>query len=259
MTIPNCEVAKHWARGDDVIVGSQNLTVDRNLLRSYNAVIGFRYDDYALIDTHYHSMPPSRHQREGRYAARQAKLRAVSLDFLMLQTAFGRPYQNGEPALLDLRELNWPKRQSSLFRLDGKYYLFSHDGDSWRFHREFGVLLPYPCENVGQAFDMLKPLVVQEAELNGIEVKRQGEWFFIPVAEPHSLRTFRRWYELRANDSARPHKVTRADVSKITGEVFAKGTVRHEEHSMLRLGDTWHEVAQNTAVESYSPGFRGID
>jgi hypothetical protein len=58
------------------------------------------------------------------------------------------------------------------------YVLVGFDGRSY-----FASVLPHPVASVAEAFNTLKPYAVKEAEKIGLTVLRQGEWFFIKVAE----------------------------------------------------------------------------
>jgi hypothetical protein len=60
--------------------------------------------------------------------------------------------------------------------VDENYYLCSLDEGTY-----FISKLPKKATSVEHAFNILKPQPVRVAENNGAEVKRQGEWFFIPT------------------------------------------------------------------------------
>ena len=46
--------------------------------------------------------------------------------------------------------------------------------------------------------------------------------------------------------------VARDAVFTKDGKIFIRGTLRHREHKMIRMGDVWHEVIKNTALDSWS-------
>jgi hypothetical protein len=46
------------------------------------------------------------------------------------------------------------------------------------------------------------------------------------------------------------------DVIRLNGDVFVRGTVRHPEHGMLRLGAEWHLVRLNYIKRAYQPNGR---
>jgi hypothetical protein len=75
---------------------------------------------------------------------------------------------------------------SSLFEVDGKYYLFDVDRREVKYNifNPFLAQLPKQVSTIKEAYEILKPKQVLEAEKQGLEVLRQGEWFFIPTSKP---------------------------------------------------------------------------
>lgn len=163
---------------------------------------------------------------------------------------------NGTATLLE-----WRKR----------YFLNAED------EGRFIVELVGPCKTLKEAYESMKPNAVRIAENLNNEVKRQGEYFFIPlptlktrdVSERERIITHkgleRDYYEEKdfvAFERLFPeveesrHCVTEKATS--LGKVVVRGTVRHPEHRMLKLGKTWHLVAKNTVKNSWSIG-RGRD
>lgn len=126
---------------------------------------------------------------------------------------------------------------------------------------------------VNEAFECLKPTIVNEYEEFGVEVVRQGEFYFIPRehlkdSDVRDIQKVVRKIEVCERWDGEPkldkttlifpsvtiedthHKATRHGIYK--GLDVVKGTVRHEnrDHRMLNLGDTWHIVAKNTQTSS---------
>ena len=70
-------------------------------------------------------------------------------------------------------------------KADGKVFQFLFDIDRNEIaHKRFNaffVELQKPVKNIDAAYKSLKPKQVLAAELKGLNVKRQGEWFFIPT------------------------------------------------------------------------------
>jgi hypothetical protein len=73
------------------------------------------------------------------------------------------------------------------------YYLFDVDRRELGFYRFNAFLsqLPRGCKTIEEAYQMLKPKQVVEAEKQGLKVLRQGEWFFIPC-EPRKVKASER-------------------------------------------------------------------
>jgi hypothetical protein len=144
------------------------------------------------------------------------------------------------------------------------YLLCSLDEGSY-----FVAKLPVKPTSVQHAFDCLKPEAVNAALNEGKEVKRQGEWFFIPYKTDRELAdelgvTIKALKERSVSealpvvaDNSNQHV---AKLLKLEGRTFAKGTVRHKfpfggrtgQHRTVNLEETWHEVHRNTELASWS-------
>jgi hypothetical protein len=119
------------------------------------------------------------------------------------------------------------------------------------------IELPMRLASVTKAFDCLKPAAVHAAELEGKEVKRQGEWFFIPAVSAPPGRSKARQAALpRRNDAGNLHVVPHLQIG---GTLFVKGSVYHRDgrterasrqHRTLRL-DGWHTAHRNTERASW--------
>jgi hypothetical protein len=147
------------------------------------------------------------------------------------------------------------ERRHILCALDEVDYFISH--------------LPKPVSSIQEAVEILKPEVVQNAEKAGLEVRRQGEWFFIPTKKDDKamakyLGVAVAQLRKQAKQKALPHRLaSNRHVAKIfeAGEKnFASGVVYHRnssgkstgEHRPLKLGEMWHEVARNTEIQSWT-------
>ena len=149
--------------------------------------------------------------------------------------------------------------ETVLLFYDGIYVLAGFDDQSY-----FACALPEPANSVEEAFDILKPKLVISAELKGREVLRQGEWFFIKVADdPREIGLRDRDFRVKAlprlrigNQSQSAH---RCRIAFKDGKVYCTGVVRHEnkEHTPLKL-DGIYIPARNLEVVSASGG-RAVD
>jgi hypothetical protein len=137
----------------------------------------------------------------------------------------------------------------------------------------FISLLPKKVKTVKEAFESLKPKEVREIEkssgdpnsiLNGIEIKRQGEWFFIPML---TIKIKEKDFEKSAalpsaDSSSNRHVCTR--LKKIGKKYFVKGTVYHRnplnnrraDHKPLKLGEGIFQAVCNTAKGNWSANGR---
>jgi len=124
-----------------------------------------------------------------------------------------------------------------------------------------------PKENintVAEAHQALKHKAVVEAEGEGKEIKRQGEYFFIPLSEKEEeefLAKVDRDKKIKCKKDRlsrrgqRPHFVKRLIRMRRGRKVYAQGIVSHEQHNPLILSN-WHMVYRNRETES--PGRNGF-
>lgn len=182
---------------------------------------------------------------------------------------------------------------ASLFELEGKHFLFDVDRRELehRIFNPFMAEVPGKPKTVAEAYELLKPKAVKDAEKKRLNVLRQGEWFFIPCAAPKLKDQARlkakvaklaseidklSWggsdwekrqklqaklakvrervpssMELRAGPN-RPNDVTLA--VKVGKDTFVSGKVSHRgrEHADLDLGKKWYRPVPNTAVKSFT-------
>lgn len=69
-----------------------------------------------------------------------------------------------------------------IYEIDGTYYLFDYDRKEQaenKIFNPFVVELPGPADDFDEAYALLMPDEVKKAKASGIEVQRQGEFFFI--------------------------------------------------------------------------------
>lgn len=153
---------------------------------------------------------------------------------------------------------------ASLFQVETKTFLFDIDQREikHKIFNAFLVELTSPVKTISEAYQSLKPQEVIDAEKAGLEVKRQGEWFFIPVkgdfdAVMHTPnwgndkgKTVAMPLDLRAGNN-RPNKVTQH--AKVGKEIFVSGRCEHSgrEHATLMLKG-WFKAVPNTSVQSFT-------
>lgn len=139
-----------------------------------------------------------------------------------------------------------------LFQVGTKVFLMDVD----RGELQHGIINPFLVEltdtkvkTIQQAYDSLKPLEVKKAEDRGLETKRQGEWFFIPVNMSFLETVIQKRGALQVKNN-RPNWVD--EYVKQGEDVFVKGTVSHagREHKDLVL-DQWFKAVPNTSVNSW--------
>src|SRR5262245_36624014 len=156
----------------------------------------------------------------------------------------------------------------SVIRLRDRYYISAVDetgvGNGMYFLAE--LLCDRPPGSFEEALNFLKPKVVQEAEARGSNVRRQGEWFTIPVKRLTSelmsdvergVAVFAQRHVLGRDGH---HELEEAVIYRAgarKGEVYARGVLKHTQgqHEDLDLGTVrWHLVVHNIAGDSYTLG-----
>lgn len=136
----------------------------------------------------------------------------------------------------------------------------------------------WKCSTLKEAFEYLKPLNVQWAEAKGLEVKRQGDWFFIPIPKRPVERNIENpeGGEFRCRQAlamrgkalyAFPHPLspTRHYAEEIMHSAYCvhvvRGIISSPDHEDLVL-DGWHRAVRNRAIRRDEQGGRpalGVD
>jgi hypothetical protein len=146
---------------------------------------------------------------------------------------------------------------ASLFRLGKKYFLFDIDRREIEhgIFNAFLVELPGPAKTVKDAYQSLKPKEVIDAEKRGVNVKRQGEVFFLPTDKEVEPDKERNWENkivekrgvLQAGGN-RPNYAQR--INEKTGLVSGKVEHSGREHAPLILKG-WFKPVPNTSTKSF--------
>ena len=267
-----------------------NLQMDRESLYSYGThfpLVTETENGEFILNGDVWGSTTSGHQSETRFYAKQLRARFVEIPYSVLETAEipvrvlkivalqeakTRIRKVKDPATGEVREVEEHLLGASLVRFLRSYYLSSTDkGAHWGFGY-FLTELPIKVKNVAQAFAVLKPETVKKAERNKKDVKRQGEWFFIPFGNTRKLKKFlnkerlffepsllalmekQRLLPLVSANGRDPHHCVRDCVEGLYHELFVRGTVRHtqNEHKRINLGEVWHRAVPNQQVRSWS-------
>lgn len=102
----------------------------------------------------------------------------------------------------------------------------------------FVTVLPKKANTIPAAFELLKPAEIRLQEDNGVQVVRQGEWFFYPVltGKPakNIYKTMQSKFVLPKEDRfSNSHTATRGMIKN--RQIFCSGNIRHTEHPRLKL------------------------
>jgi len=159
-----------------------------------------------------------------------------------------------------------------------RFYLLGMDEGSY-----FISELPDPAPNVKAAYDLLKPAPIIDAESRGLEIKRQGEWFFFRILNGKPARAIYKQLEMSynltdaSNREGAAHTATRgarlsaiafdpdtkaAIVKALTyidpNQLVVSGSITHSEgdHARLKLSlakdPAIFAAHVNTAIASFS-------
>jgi hypothetical protein len=154
----------------------------------------------------------------------------------------------------------------SVVRVHDRYYLSAVDETGVDNGMYFLAELQTDRQpaSLTEAFNFLKPKVVQEAEARGANVRRQGEWFAIPTKfltselmrdVERGVAHYRQRHVLGRDGH---HELEEAVIYRAgprKGEVYARGVLRHthNEHEDLDLGTIrWHLVVHNIQRAAYT-------
>lgn len=149
---------------------------------------------------------------------------------------------------------------ASLFKVDGKTFLFDIDRReiNHKIFNAFMVQLQTEVSTIGEAYEALKPKEVLDAEAKGLEVLRQGEWFFVPVkgeyeAKKASGRFDKKQYEPMTLQAGRNRPNTVQKYAVVGKNTYVTGTVEHsgrEHHPLMLRG--WFKPVVNTSIQSFT-------
>jgi len=149
---------------------------------------------------------------------------------------------------------------ASLFSVGGKCFLFDID----RVEIENGLFNPFLTEipkrvhSIAAAYDALIPAEVREAMSKGLDVKRQGEWFLIPVKGEFQADLTPK-EDIKWLGKYRPLTIRAGKNRPNTAQygVEARGLVKGKfehtgrEHKTIVL-EQWHKAVPNTAIGSFT-------
>src|SRR5438552_218133 len=159
----------------------------------------------------------------------------------------------------------------SVLRVKDRYYLSGVDetgkGSGMYFFAELVTQKAPP--SLEEAYNMLKPKVVREAESRELNVLRQGEWFAIPAQVRTSelmrdvergIAAYRQRHVLGKDGHHELEEAVLYKAGERKGQVYARGVLRHtqDEHEDLDLGTVrWYLIVHNVVGASYTLSGKG--
>ncbi len=159
----------------------------------------------------------------------------------------------------------------SVLRVKDRFYLSGVDetgkGSGMYFFAELVTKQAPP--SLEEAYNMLKPKVVREAEGRELNVLRQGEWFAIPARVSTSelmrdvergIAAYRQRHVLGKDGHHELEEAVLYKAGERKGQVYARGVLRHtqDEHTDLDLGTVrWYLIVHNVVGASYTLSGKG--
>jgi hypothetical protein len=175
----------------------------------------------------------------------------------------------------------------TIFKYQNRYFLSTLEAHRYRQHH-YLLELKEPVTTIEQAKHQASGLNDEQwLQYQNGKIKRQGEYLFIPVnikdyvgetlfkikdyIEKNRIQmrpingSYRNYAQLEGKGllelgnifkqpNGNPHFPR--DVIRLNGDVFIRGTVRHPEHGMMRLGEQWHLARLNYIKRAYQPNGR---
>ncbi len=154
----------------------------------------------------------------------------------------------------------------SVIRVKERFYLSAVDetgvGAGMYFLAELAT--DQAPASLADAFNALKPPVVREAEAQGANVLRQGEWFAIPTMfltselmrdVERGVAVYRQDHVLGKDGHHQLEETVIYRAGDRKGQVFARGVLKHtkNEHWDLDLGTIrWYQIVHNIQGASYT-------
>src|SRR5437667_337311 len=156
-------------------------------------------------------------------------------------------------------------------RVKDRLYLAGVDetgrGSGMYFFAELATKKAPPTRE--EAYNMLKPKAVREAEGRELNVLRQGEWFAIPAQVRTSelmrdvergIAAYRQRHVLGKDGHHELEEAVLYKAGERKGQVYARGVLRHtqDEHTDLDLGTVrWYLIVHNVVGASYTLSGKG--
>jgi hypothetical protein len=148
-------------------------------------------------------------------------------------------------------------KAAALIRKDRRYFLCGSEHGE-----DFVCELPKPCRTIEQAYRMLKPKQVRQAEMKGLGVLRIGEWFFVPTGihgnmemsnflVMPTIKELEKEATVRALPNSEPYAcrhVVRKGTIYATSVVYYSGGCSRYKTTTLKLGDEWYRCYRNTQL-----------
>jgi hypothetical protein len=148
---------------------------------------------------------------------------------------------------------------ASLIQYRNKTYLSSIDNTGKGYNTFFIVQLKNNVATVEEAYRELASNLTDKQYQDYLEgtIKRQGEYFFIPITDKtNDVLSLSTQSKVKNNvdlskGQGNAH-IAKDYIKTRSNNIYVKRTIRHDEHKMVSLKNIWHNVIKNTAKQSWS-------
>jgi hypothetical protein len=148
---------------------------------------------------------------------------------------------------------------ASLIKYRNKTYISSIDITGKAYNTFFIVQLKNNVDTVEQAYRELAGNLTDQQYKDYQEgvIQRQGEYFFIPITDKtNDLLFLSKQKKVKCDvdlSKGQGNAHTAKDYIKtVSGIIYVKRSIRHDEHKMVSLKNIWNQVIKNTAKQSWS-------
>ncbi len=286
-----CNFGRPYSGGHQVKGHGRRISFDKDTLYSYGQDIAHRVKNGFIVNGDV-STPTT--NGDINYSFHIATLGTPIIPFSVLQQAEIKDYHKLE---LIQGSADWYETVKdtegkdkyihhlgeSVFKFKDRYFLSTLEARRYQQHY-YLLELKEAATSIAQAKQSASGLGdTNWKRYQNNEIKRQGEYFFIPVnindfigktlfkvrdyLEKNNFRVINHAFggfpihetgkpmlelgSIFKQPNQNPHYPR--DIIRLNGDVFVRGTVRHPEHGMLRLDEQWHLVHLNNVKYSFQP------
>lgn len=273
----NSEVAESFYYYPHVDCSGSNYFVEDKVLYSYGRhfPVAIWIEDYVLLNGDTYSPSTSTHQSYIRHVVPED--RQIIIPFSALNQAVGSINNYNKIKVIESivsENIPYEYKNSkgelkigyhhtlggSVFKFEDRYFISGIDPTGVN-NLYFLTELVRPVDSFEDAIEALKPEIVRNAEQNEIEVKRQGEWFFIKTDKQCDANIdIGKNCALPGRNNDTGHHIV-SDLIQMDNHWLVRGIVKHDrkEHRQLKLYDdakkkSWWIAIHNEQIQSWSAG-----
>jgi len=270
MGVTNYDAVKAYLYGNNVRSAGGTLFSDGDILYSYGKhwILAIRHGRTVFINNDYYSKTTAKHRsyvvsQTPRHSMVDVSMGALSEAVLEV---FRRENHGGswdiEEFMQDV-EIIETHDGEALLRRFGDYYLIGRDdtirdGINKTFVTQLRIDRDGPPEGICEAYDRMIPEIVKYKQ----GVKRQGDWFFFPIAIKDPL--IKQCHCPLKNKEGEEGSHIASEWFQQGKDQYVKGIIKHPEHKQLKLYYPpkpkqlfWHVAVEAERENSWSGATKG--